>query len=158
MPHSPRPHRCAGESRSPTLGEPTPDICERFTGPRWERLEALGARPQRPLWASTGTKNPDYSDVLYVERLVAPGVINTMPDATLRAFRDHGKVEPALDADAGEAERVLARPRRRGSTSTAITTELEREGVESFCSSYRELLDCIETKLAAIAGHAAIRA
>ena len=130
----------------------------RFTGPRWERLEALGARPQRPLWASTGTKNPDYSDVLYVEQLIAPGVINTMPDATLRAFRDHGKVEPALDADAGEAERVLAAAAEAGLDLDAITTELEREGVESFCSSYDELLRCIETKLAAISGHAAIRA
>ena len=80
---------------------------------------ALGARPQRPLWASTGTKNPDYSDVLYVERLIGRGVINTMPDATLRAFRDHGKVEPTLDADTGEAARRSGRGRgSRGSTST----------------------------------------
>jgi transaldolase len=131
---------------------------KRFSGARWERLEALGARPQRPLWASTGTKNSDYSDVLYVERLIGPGVINTMPDATLRAFRDHGKAEPALDRDAGEAERVLARAAKAGLDLEAITTVLEREGVESFCSSYRELLGCIETKLAAISGHAAIRA
>ena len=131
---------------------------KRFSGARWERLEALGAKPQRPLWASTGTKNPDYSDVLYVERLIAPGVINTMPDATLRAFRDHGRVEPALDADTGEAERVLARAAKAGLDLDAITAELEREGVESFCRSYRELLGCIETKLAAITGHAATRA
>ena len=128
----------------------------RFTGSRWERLEALGARPQRPLWASTGTKNPDYSDVLYVERLIGAGVINTMPDATLRAFRDHGKVEPALDADTGEAETVLAAAAEAGLDLEAITAELEREGVESFCGSYDELLRCIETKLAAISGHAAI--
>jgi transaldolase len=127
---------------------------ERFSGPRWERLEALGARPQRPLWASTGTKNPDYSDVLYVERLIGRGVINTMPDATLRAFRDHGEVGPALDADTGEAERVLAGAAEAGLNLDAVTTELEREGVESFCSSYDELLRCIETKLAAIPGHA----
>ena len=129
----------------------------RFTGPRWERLEALGARPQRPLWASTGTKNPDYSDVLYVEGLIGRGVINTMPDATLHAFRDHGKVEPALDADTGEAGRVLAAAAEGGLDLDVITTELEREGVESFCSSYDELLRCIETKLAAISGHAATR-
>lgn len=130
----------------------------RFSGSRWERLKALGARPQRPLWASTGTKNPDYSDVLYVERLIAPGVINTMPDATLRAFRDHGNVETTLDADAGEAETILAAAAYEGLDLDLITTELEREGVKSFCSSYRELLDCIETKLAAISGHAPIGA
>ncbi len=128
---------------------------KRFSGSRWEHLEALGARPQRPLWASTGTKNSDYSDVLYVERLIGPGVINTMPDATLRAFRDHGKVAPTLDADTGEAERVLAAAADAGLDLDAITTELEREGIDSFCSSYRELLGCIETRLAAISGHVA---
>jgi transaldolase len=130
---------------------------QRFTGARWERLEALGARAQRPLWASTGTKNPDYSDVLYVEQLIAPGVINTMPDATLRAFRDHGKVEPTLDADASEVAHVLAAAAEEGLDLDVITTELEREGVESFCRSYDKLLRCIETKLAAISGHAATR-
>ena len=130
----------------------------RFSGPRWERLEALGAKPQRPLWASTGTKNPDYSDVLYVEQLIAPGVINTMPDATLRAFRDHGRIVSSLEGDGGEAETVLAAAAYEGLDLHAITDELEREGVESFCASYRELLNCIETKLAAISGHAAIPA
>ena len=128
----------------------------RFSGPRWERLEALGAKPQRPLWASTGTKNPDYSDVLYVEQLIAPGVINTMPDATLRAFRDHGRIVSSLEGDGGEAETVLAAAAYEGLDLHAITDELEREGVESFCTSYHELLHCIETKLAAISGHAAI--
>jgi transaldolase len=77
-----------------------------------------------------------------------------MPDATLRAFRDHGKVEPALDAETGEAARVLATAAEAGLDLDGITTELEREGVESFCGSYDELLRCIETKLAAIPGHA----
>jgi transaldolase len=130
----------------------------RFSGSRWERLEALGAGPQRPLWASTGTKNPDYSDVLYVEQLIGSGVINTMPDATLRAFRDHGEVEPTLDADSGEAETVLAAAAYEGLDLEAIALELEREGIKSFCGSYRELLHCIETKLAAISGHGAILA
>jgi len=89
----------------------------RFSGERWEALEGLGARRQRPLWASTGTKDPAYSDVLYVERLIAPGVIKTMPEKTLHAFADHGDVGRALEADLAEAERILAQPAMRGSTS-----------------------------------------
>ncbi len=100
----------------------------RFSGSRWERLEALGARPQRPLWASTGTKNPDYSDVLYVEQLIGAGVINTMPDATLRAFRDHGRVEATLDADSGEAETVLAAAAYEGLDLEAITARARARG------------------------------
>jgi transaldolase len=81
---------------------------DRFGGERWEALRQAGAAPQRPLWASTGTKDPRYSDVLYVERLIAPGVINTMPEQTLRAFADHGNVERALDTDLTESQGVLA--------------------------------------------------
>jgi transaldolase len=120
---------------------------ERFAGERWEALRALGARPQRPLWASTGTKDPAYSDVLYVERLIAPGVVNTMPEQTLRAFADHGDVGRALDTDPSEAERVLAGAADAGVDLDRITAELEREGVGSFCDSYRALLECIESKL-----------
>jgi transaldolase len=127
----------------------------RFSGPRWERLRALGAGPQRLLWASTGVKNPAYYDLVYVERLIAPGVINTMPEATLFTFRDHGSVVDPIDTEPGEAERILAAAAGSGLDLDAITDELEREGVESFCSSYGELLHCIETKLAAISGHAA---
>ena len=123
----------------------------RFSGPDWERLEQLGAKRQLPLWASTGTKNPAYSDVLYVEELVGPDVVNTMPDHTLRAFADHGQVRPTLAADPSAAARVLADAQAAGVDLTSITDELEREGVESFCDSYRQLLDCIETKLAALA-------
>lgn len=129
---------------------------ERFAGPRWERLEALGVMPQRPLWASTGTKNPAYSDVLYVEPLIAPGVINTMPEATLRAFADHGSVGRALDTDLSEAERIVSAADDAGLDLDAVTAELEREGVES-CSSYGELLRCIEAKLAGVSGHGAVR-
>ena len=125
---------------------------ERFAGERWEALRALGARPQRPLWASTGTKDPAYSDVLYVERLIAPGVVNTMPDQTLRAFADHGNVGRAVDTDLSEAERVLAEAADAGLDLGEITATLEREGVDSFCSSYGELLDCIVSKLPALAG------
>jgi transaldolase len=122
----------------------------KFAGPDWERLEELGAKRQRPLWASTGTKNPAYSDVLYVEELVGPDVVNTMPDQTLRAFADHGRVRPTLAADPSAAPRVLADAEAGGVDLTGITDELEREGVQSFCDSYRQLLDCIETKLGAL--------
>jgi len=118
----------------------------RFAGARWEALERAGARPQRPLWASTGTKDLSYSDVLYVERLIAPGVINTMPLATLRAFADHGNVEPALGPDPSVALGVLAAAAADGLDLDAITGELERDGVRAFCDSYAELLRCIEGK------------
>ena len=120
---------------------------ERFSGPRWEPLERAGAARQRPLWASTGTKDPTYPDVLYVEKLIAPGVINTMPEATMRAFAGHGNVAEALDSDVGAAEQILADAAVAGLDLEAVTAELERDGVESFCDSYRELLDCIESKL-----------
>jgi transaldolase len=123
----------------------------KFAGPEWERLEALGAKPQRPLWASTGTKNPDYSDVLYVAELIGPDVVNTMPEQTLRAFADHGEVGPTLAADPAGAEQTLADAATAGIDLAAVTDELEREGVRSFCDSYRELLDCIEGKLGVIA-------
>jgi transaldolase len=124
---------------------------ERFAGERWEALDAAGARPQRPLWASTGTKDPAYPDVLYVEELIAPGVVNTMPEKTLHAFADHGDVGRALDTDLHEVDRLLAAARGAGLDLSTITAELEREGVESFCSSYRELLECIESKLGQLA-------
>ena len=122
----------------------------KFAGPEWERLKALGAQPQRPLWASTGTKNPSYSDVLYVEELIGPDVINTMPEQTLRAFADHGRVAPTLQADAAEPVQVLAELARAGIELDAVTAELEREGVQSFCDSYRQLLGSIESKLGAV--------
>jgi transaldolase len=118
----------------------------RFAGARWEALKRAGARPQRPLWASTGTKDPSYSDVLYVERLIAPGVINTMPLPTLRAFADHGNVEPTLGPDLSTARGVLAAAAAEGVDLDAITSALEREGVQAFCDSYAELLRCIEGK------------
>ncbi len=120
---------------------------DRFADERWRALRDAGAHPQRPLWASTATKDPAYSDVLYVERLIAPDVINTRPEATLRAFADHGNVGPALDADTRQAEQILRRARAEGLDLPALTARLERDGVRSFCDSYRELLACIETKL-----------
>jgi len=119
---------------------------ERFAGERWRALAAAGARPQRPLWASTGTKDPAYSDVLYVEELIAPGVVNTMPEATLRAFADHGNADRVLDESTAAAEEVLRDAEREGVDLAAVTAQLEREGVESFCDSYRQLLDRIRSK------------
>jgi transaldolase len=120
---------------------------ERFADERWLALGEAGARVQRPLWASTGTKDPAYSDVLYVEELIAPEVVNTMPEATLRAFADHGDVRGALSLDASAAEETLRQAADAGINLPAVTAELEREGVRSFCDSYHDLLTCIETKL-----------
>jgi transaldolase len=119
---------------------------ERFSDERWLTLQEAGARPQRPLWASTGTKDPSYSDVLYVEELIAPEVINTMPEATLRAFADHGTVGRALSVDAEAAAETLRRAAAAGIDLGAVTADLEREGVQSFCHSYDELLTCVATK------------
>jgi transaldolase len=124
---------------------------ERFADERWEALAAAGARPQRPLWASTGTKDPAYSDVLYVEELIAAGVVNTMPEATLRAFADHGKASDALDESPAAAEDILRDAHAAGIDLAAITAQLERDGVQSFCASYDELIDRITTKTEATA-------
>jgi transaldolase len=120
----------------------------RFSGVPWHALEAAGATPQRPLWASTGTKNPDYSDVLYVSELVGPDVINTMPEATLEAFADHGLAGRTVDGTAVPPSDILEAAEIAGVDLAEITAELEREGVRSFCDSYGELLACIEGKLA----------
>ena len=108
---------CAAAWRSPTPSWPTRATCERFGDERWGALRDAGARPQRPLWASTGTKDPAYSDVLYVEELIAPDVINTMPETTLRAFADHGQVDGNLGRDAAWPMRRSRARRGAGSTS-----------------------------------------
>ncbi len=119
----------------------------RFAGPEWEPLERAGAKRQRLLWASTGTKNPAYSDVLYVEELIGPDVVNTMPEQTLRAFADHGQVSRTLDADPAAAAQTILAARPAGIDLADVTYELEREGVRSFCDSYDELINCISGKL-----------
>jgi transaldolase len=126
----------------------------KFAGQEWERLEQLGAKRQRPLWASTGTKNPDYSDVLYVGELIGSDVVNTMPEPTLRAFADHGEVKPTLAGDLNGPQQTLADAAAAGIDLTGINAELECEGIESFCDSYHQLLDCVESKLGALAGRA----
>jgi transaldolase len=127
----------------------------RFADPRWLALRDAGAHPQRPLWASTATKDPAYSDVLYVEQLIAPGVINTMPEATLRGFADHGDATRAFDPSSPLPRETLRRAAEAGLDLTALTTELEQDGVRSFCDSYRDLLACIETKLERTVAHSA---
>jgi transaldolase len=114
--------------------------------PRWERLQNAGARPQRLLWASTGTKDPDASDVLYIEALAAPLTVNTMPEETLLAFADHGKVRPTLPRDGGDAEQVLARFARAGIDHDPLAAQLQKEGAEAFVKSWNELLVRIAEK------------
>ena len=122
----------------------------RFGGERWGVLRDAGATAQRPLWASTGTKDPGLSDVLYVEQLIAPGVINTMPEKTLRAFADHGGVGHALSSDVTAAEGVLSVAGVEGVDLDTLTRMLEQEGVQAFCDSYDQLLSCIDSKLGSL--------
>ena len=122
---------------------------ERLASQRWLKLAKRGAHAQRPLWASTGTKDPGYSDVLYIESLIARGVVNTMPKATLQAFADHGVLAQTIDDGAEASRRVLEDAANVGLDLAAITAELEREGVEAFSASYTELIRCIESKLPA---------
>jgi transaldolase / glucose-6-phosphate isomerase len=117
---------------------------EIFSSARWKKLEANGGRPQRQLWASTGTKNPKYSDVYYVEALIGPDTIDTVPPATYDAFRDHGKVTMTLEKDLGEAKRVMDGLGRAGISLEKITTQLTAEGVKSFIDSFDSLLGTIE--------------
>jgi transaldolase len=110
---------------------------------RWQRLANEGARPQRLLWASTGTKDPEASDVLYIEALAAPFTINTMPEKTLLAFAEHGEVGEPLPADGGDAEQVLAEFGAAGIDVDALATRLQHEGAEAFDASWKELLKTI---------------
>ncbi|NUR70207.1 MAG: transaldolase [Hamadaea sp.] len=117
-------------------------------GERWAALKAAGARPQRPLWASTGTKNPDYSDVLYVDDLIAPGTVNTMPEKTMRAADDHATVSAdTITAHYADAQQVLDGLRAVGVDMDDVVEVLEAEGVEKFEASWTELLDGIAAKL-----------
>jgi transaldolase len=112
----------------------------------WKRLESDGARNQRLLFASTGTKDPNASDVLYVEAFAAPDTINTMPDKTLLAFADHGKVGDPIPADGGDADEVLAAFQSAGIDTDELATRLQREGAEAFAKSWDDLLKSIESE------------
>ncbi|HET7251644.1 MAG TPA: transaldolase [Gemmatimonadales bacterium] len=119
-----------------------------LASPRWSRLAAAGARPQRLLWASTGTKDPTASDTLYVEALAAPDTIDTIPDKTLLAFADHGQVRGTMPVDGGDAEDVIAACARAGVNDTELAARLQREGADSFDKSWKDLLECLAGKSA----------
>jgi transaldolase len=119
---------------------------EVFSGPRWEALEQKGATKQRCLWASTSTKNPDYRDVLYVEELIGPETVNTMPEETIEAFQDHGKVAETLTQGVDEARKLFDDLRDAGVDYDDVSDTLEREGVQKFSDSFDELLDGIKAK------------
>lgn len=123
---------------------------ERFAGPRWDALAAKGARKQRPLWASTGTKNPAYSDVLYVETLIGPDTVNTLPPATLDAFRDHGNVARTVDVDIDGARRTIEAIGALGIDLDEVTAKLLAEGLTSFQKSFDTLIAGLAGKAAAL--------
>lgn len=122
-----------------------------FSGSRWDALAARGARVQRPLWASTSTKNPAYRDVIYVEELIGPDTVNTLPPATLEAFRDHGEVRQSVTEGVAEAERTLAALEANGVALQQVTDTLLAEGLASFEQSFVTLLAGLARKRAALA-------
>ena len=123
---------------------------ERFRGERWERLAAKGAMVQRPLWASTSTKNPAYRDVLYVEQLIGPHTVNTLPPATIEAFRDHGVVARTVDMGIEAAQADIAALEQVGISIQDVTTQLLQEGVASFQRSFDTLLAGLSRKTASL--------
>ncbi len=123
---------------------------ETFRGPRWETLQARGARVQRPLWASTSTKDPSYPDTLYVDTLIGPDTVNTLPDATLEAFIDHGTLARTVDQDLDEAQAVIAAIAELGVDLPAVTRQLEVEGVASFEKSFTSLIETLDAKRQAL--------
>jgi transaldolase len=124
---------------------------EVFSGPRWDYLVGKGATPQRVLWASTSTKNPDYPDTLYVDELIGADTVNTMPEETIEAYQDHGSPEPRLQSGIAEAEQLLEELGRVGVDYDDVTETLEREGVEKFSESFDELLAALRAKQESLA-------
>ena len=123
---------------------------ELLSSPRWQRVFNAGARPQRLLWASTGTKDPKASDVLYVKALAAPFTVNTMPEGTLKALADHGELGTILPADGGDCEQVLAQFAKAGIDVDGLAAKLQDEGAKSFVQSWNELLAVITSKSSAL--------
>jgi transaldolase len=124
---------------------------EKFSSPRWLALEKQGARVQRPLWASTSTKNPEYRDVMYVEELIGPDTVNTMPPATIDAFRDHGAIERTVDKKLGAAEGLLREIEAVGISMKDVTDKLLSDGIASFQKSFDELIAGLEAKIGSLA-------
>ncbi len=129
------------------------DFRRTFSGPRWEALAAKGAKVQRPLWASTSTKNPDYPDTLYVDTLIGPDTVNTMPVATLEAFDDHGTVADTAAAGVEEAEALFERLASLGVDLDDVSRVLEDEGVAAFAKSFDQGIDALADKAAVLAQH-----
>ena len=123
---------------------------ELLASERWQKLASAGAWPQRLLWASTGTKDPNASDVLYIEALAAPDTIDTIPDKTLLAFADHGRVNDVLPIDGGDAEEVIAEFVACGIDDQQLAADLQREGAESFVKAWKDLIDRIDSKSATL--------
>jgi transaldolase len=119
-----------------------------LASPRWQAIVKAGYNPQRLLWASTGTKDPRASDILYIKALAAPNTVNTMPEATLKAFADHGEVGELMPADGGDCETVLAQFAKAGIDSDALARQLQEDGAKAFVKSWNELLSGIESKSA----------
>jgi len=128
-------------------------FAERFSGPRWEALAAKGAQVQRPLWASTSTKNPAYPDLAYVDTLIGPQTVNTMPDGTVADFLDHGTVARTVDADPDGTDRVLRELAEAGIDMEDVARTLEAEGVASFAKSFEELMQSLSDKANVLQGH-----
>jgi transaldolase len=124
---------------------------QRFTGPRWEALAKQGARVQRPLWASTSTKNPEYRDVMYVEDLIGPDTVDTMPPATIEAFREHGVVDRTVDKKVAAAEGLLKEIEAVGISVNEVTEKLLVDGIASFQKSFDELIAGLEAKIGSLA-------
>jgi transaldolase len=116
-----------------------------------QRLMNEGARPQRLLWASTGTKDPEASDVLYIEGFASPFTVNTMPEPTLHAFADHGRVEDLVPADGGDSEQILAEFGKAGIDVEALAERLQEEGKEAFSKSWDDMLETIEARRRVVA-------
>jgi transaldolase len=119
--------------------------------PRWQRIYNAGARPQRLLWASTGTKDPQASDVLYIKALAAPFTVNTMPEGTLKALADHGELSDIMSADGGDCEAILAQFAKAAIDVDALAARLQDEGARSFVNSWNELMGVIASKSAILA-------
>ena len=123
---------------------------QKFAGPRWEALAKQGARVQRPLWASTSTKNPEYRDVVYVEELIGPDTVDTMPPATIDAFRDHGAVQTTVDRKVSAAEGLLKEIEAVGIAVDEVTAKLLVDGIASFQKSFEELIAGLESKIGSL--------
>jgi transaldolase len=134
------------------IAKRTYKACRSLLGsPRWQRAYNAGARPQRLLWASTGTKDPQASDILYINALAAPFTVNTMPEGTLKALAEHGQLGQSLPADGGDCEEVLARFAKAGVDVDALAAQLQDEGAKSFVKSWNELMAVIASKSADLA-------